>query len=346
MTSDARPATKDLRRSVPFRLTRADDGATGDGLTLDGYAAVFDSPTVIDSWEGTFVESIAHGAFRKSIRETTPRLQFDHGFHPLIGSIPIGRISTLAEDDQGLHVTARLSDNWLVEPVRDAIAEGAIDGMSFRFTVVREEWRDSAGKLLRPEEVETLLWQPGDRGPLERTHKELKVPELGPVVWPAYEATTVGVRSSTVTIDLSRINSDRAQRQALARAVFAAEAAQRATPDPVGPTGPAETPKAPETEGTTETTDAPPPEGHPAEAPDVDAPPPTDQAGEHAAGQHDQSDQSDPHDDAPSLEGHPSTTTQETDDVDRARTRAGETFLHNALAEIRAARRLTLKEIP
>ena len=44
------------------------------------------------------------------------------------------------EDDRGLAVTARLSENWLIEPVRDAIAAGAVSGMSFRFTVVDEEW--------------------------------------------------------------------------------------------------------------------------------------------------------------------------------------------------------------
>jgi len=38
-----------LTRSVAFELERAD--SDGDGLTLEGYAAVFDSETVIDSWE-------------------------------------------------------------------------------------------------------------------------------------------------------------------------------------------------------------------------------------------------------------------------------------------------------
>ena len=39
-----------LTRSVPFRLERATED--GDGLTLEGYGAVFDTPTRIDSWEG------------------------------------------------------------------------------------------------------------------------------------------------------------------------------------------------------------------------------------------------------------------------------------------------------
>ena len=58
---------EDLCRSVSFRVTSTDD-ASGDGFTIDGYAAVYDTPTRIDSWEGQFDEEIAFGAFGRSIR--------------------------------------------------------------------------------------------------------------------------------------------------------------------------------------------------------------------------------------------------------------------------------------
>lgn len=164
-----------LIRSVDFDLVRDDSG--GDGLTLEGYAAVFDSPTRIDSWEGQFDEVIQRGAFTKTLRERTPVLQFDHGQHPLIGSIPLGTIQSAREDDQGLYVKARLTDNWLVQPVRDAIRDGAVNGMSFRFSVVKDKWSER-----------------GKDVPL-RTLLEVKAPELGPVVFPAYRDTSVGVRN-------------------------------------------------------------------------------------------------------------------------------------------------------
>jgi len=191
---------ENLQRSVPFTVRDMGEDGTdeGDGLTLTGVAVVWDSPTEIDSWEGNFTESVRKGAFRKTIREQTPVLQFDHGRHPLIGSIPIGRIDDLQETDAGLEVTARLSDNWLIEPVRDAIRDKAVTGMSFRFDVVREEWRDNAGKLLKSDEIGPLLWNPGDRGPLQRTLVEVKCRELGPVVFPAYTDTTVGVRARSM----------------------------------------------------------------------------------------------------------------------------------------------------
>lgn len=217
---------EDLCREATFTLRAADD-VSGDGLTIDGIAAVFNTPTRIDSWEGTFDEQLAFGAFRKSLSERMPKLQFDHGHHPLIGSLPIGRWTDMTEEkDAGLHSVGRLANNWLVEPVRDAIADGSVDGMSFRFSVVREEWRDAQGKVLRdPVEIAELLWSPGDRGPLQRTLKEVKITEAGPVVWPAYQETSVGVRNK-VTIDLGRLTDPR-ERTTLARAVFLADAATR-----------------------------------------------------------------------------------------------------------------------
>lgn len=185
-----------LERSVPFLVRQDESSDSGDGLTLTGHAAVFNQETEINSWEGNFIETIAPGAFKKTIRERTPVLQFDHGRHPLVGSIPIGSIESLSEDTEGLYVEARMADNWLIEPVRDAIKNKSVSGMSFRFEVIREKWEDNSGKEIKdPDEIWRLLWDAGDRGPLKRTLRELKVHELGPVVFPAYAGTSVDVRS-------------------------------------------------------------------------------------------------------------------------------------------------------
>jgi len=185
-------------RAVEFRSTSESD----DGRTLEGYAAVFNTPTRIDSWEGSFDEEIAVGAFRKTMKKRTPVLQFDHGRDARTGSVPIGSVQELSEDDKGLFVRARLFDNDVVEPIRQAIEGGAIDGMSFRFQVARDEWRDKDGVKVKDSELEQLLWQPGDRGPLKRTILEVDpLFELGPVVFPAYDATSVGVRSMLAQLD-------------------------------------------------------------------------------------------------------------------------------------------------
>jgi uncharacterized protein len=202
-------STRDnLCREVEFIRSDDDRDGSNDGFNLNGYGAVFGQSTEINSWEGTFEEEIRKGAFKKTLRERQPVMQFDHGRHPLIGSIPIASIRELREDDEGLYTEARMSDNWLIEPVRMAIAEGNIKGMSFRFDVVREKWFDNAGKELRdPMEIADLLWSPGDRGPLKRELIELRLHELGPVVFPAYTQTTVGVRAREVA-SLIRSNVD------------------------------------------------------------------------------------------------------------------------------------------
>lgn len=278
--------SRDLQRSAPFHLVRSDEEAASDGRSLTGYAAVFGQPTEIDSWEGRFTETIRKGAFRKSIRETTPVMQFDHGRHPLIGSIPIGAITALREDDEGLFAEARLSDNWLIQPVRDAIAEGSVSGMSFRFEVVREQWRDVNGKPVRPEEVPDLLWMPGDRGPLQRELIELKVRELGPVVFPAYAGTSVGVRARGMAAALEHDDN-------LAREIRRSLARDAAAP---------QVPEDPELRREVAAAllfrdDAPPTEGHPSERDDEnDGAPPT----EGHPPQHEEET------DAPSTDGHPS----------------------------------------
>lgn len=188
-------------RQVPFEVTRSEQD--GDGLTLEGYASVFDSPTEIDSArEGHFIERIKPGAFKKTLSERKPVLMFNHGQHPLIGDMPIGSIVEAREDTRGLYVKARLASNWLIEPVREAIEQRAVTGMSFRFSVPRgkEVWREAKRGGIR-----------------ERDVLEARVPELGPVVFPAYADTTVGVRSQ----DLIDVLDDEDARSELARALFA-----------------------------------------------------------------------------------------------------------------------------
>jgi HK97 family phage prohead protease len=79
-------------------------------------------------------------------------LQWDHGKDPRIGTVPIGAFEDIREDGNGLHVRARLFDHPDVERVREAIAGGAVKGMSFRFGVPEagDTWtRQESGVDLR-----------------------------------------------------------------------------------------------------------------------------------------------------------------------------------------------------
>lgn len=161
--------------------------ADGDGNTMVGYPIVFDTWTEIDSWEGRFLERISPGATTKTIKENGSRIkvQFDHGMHPVIGSLPIGKPDVMRADDLGLWTETPLSLADDVQSlIKPRLQEGSLDGMSFRFSVIDENWDE------RPK---TSKHNPD--GLPERTVRAMRIYEYGPVTWPAYEATQVGIRS-------------------------------------------------------------------------------------------------------------------------------------------------------
>lgn len=204
----------EVPRVAPFVFR--DAGEPGDGNTLDGYASVFNSITIIDSWEGRFKEQFLSGSMKRSFREQTPLIQFDHGRHPLIGSLPVAafepgfpreEVDPERAPDGGAHVVARLHQSPIFEPVREVISTGTVNGMSIRFAPLRERWYWPDGRQVRNDaEIQAELYRTWvedvpDEELLRRDVVEASVAEMGPVVWPAYVATSVGVRSLLVTDD-------------------------------------------------------------------------------------------------------------------------------------------------
>ncbi len=190
MSHIAEPAPRDniIRAVMPgmeLRSESRDDGS--EKPTLFGHFARFDEWTEIDSmWEGRFMERFAPGSFKKTLRESGDkiRLLFQHGQDPDIGDKPIGAIREAKEDDEGAYYEASLFAG-LPELVMDGLRAGQY-GASFRFGVVREDW---------VEEPEASEMNP--RGLPERTVREARVAEFGPVTFGAYANATAGVRSLT-----------------------------------------------------------------------------------------------------------------------------------------------------
>ena len=161
--------------------------ADDDGLTVAGYIARFGQPTTIRDFMGEYTEELKRGAFTRTIAErgaAKVKMQLDHGHDTLFGNLPIGVWTDLREDRKGLYGEGRILDTWHTIPVRAAIEAGAVDGMSFRFKVVREDWK----KATKAGELD------------HRTISEVALFEAGPVVFPAYEGTTVGVRSAALDL--------------------------------------------------------------------------------------------------------------------------------------------------
>lgn len=189
-------AVGEFRRAIFGECVRAFDFETagsGDGRSLEGYAAVFGQTSRIADLHGDFDEEIMPGAFTRSLNKRKPVLQWEHGKDPRVGHVPIGAISDIAEDSKGLHVRARLFDNDVVRPLQQAMAAKAVTGMSFRFMVAQ------GGDV----------WKPGHtRGGVDhRAVLDADVPEVSPVVFPAYDQTTVSLRSMLATLDDGEIRT-------------------------------------------------------------------------------------------------------------------------------------------
>lgn len=168
-----------------FELRDESDG--GDGRTLVTRFAVYNQWTEINSlFEGHFLERFAVGAFKKTMRERFAQLRvlLNHGHDPQLGDKPISTIEDLRDEDEGPVHEGRLLDG-LPELVVDGLRSG-LYGASHRFSVVREEVVD---------EPKASAYNP--KGIPERTIKEAKLYEFGPVTFPAYEGASAGVRSLT-----------------------------------------------------------------------------------------------------------------------------------------------------
>lgn len=163
-----------------IEVRAADDG---DGLTLAGYIARFGEETVIEDWMGNYTEEIKRGAFARTLAERGPakiKMQFNHGSDPAFGALPVGVWTELREDRKGLFGEGRVHDTWHTIPIRAAIESGALDGMSFKFKVIADQWRKGDPKTKQLD---------------HRTLTEVALYEAGVVVHQAYEGTSVGLRS-------------------------------------------------------------------------------------------------------------------------------------------------------
>lgn len=149
--------------------------ADGDGMTLRGYAAVFNSA----SQPLPFIERIQPGAFRDSLKSRNDvKLLWNHDTGTVLGSTRAGTLK-LSEDEHGLKVEASLPDTQAGRDLAYLIKRGDVNAFSFGFRVPvgGDEWPN----------------------PNERLLKRINVHEISVVAFPAYTATegTASVRSMT-----------------------------------------------------------------------------------------------------------------------------------------------------
>ncbi len=151
---------------------------SSDGKTVEGYAAVFNSDSQPIGTTG-FIEQLAPGCFGRCLAQKPDViLNRDHNPSILLARTKSGTLS-LAQDAKGLQFKAALPDTSDARDLATLIKRGDIAGCSFAFTVARDgdEWnRNGSRRLIR--EIGSLY-------------------DVAICGQPAYEATSVGLRSLT-----------------------------------------------------------------------------------------------------------------------------------------------------
>jgi HK97 family phage prohead protease len=169
LTPEARSVGKYEVRTLPSEFEIRDES---DGMTISGYAAVFNS----DSEPLPFIERIAPGAFQRSLKSRNEiKLLWNHDSGEPMASMRGGSLR-LWEDDRGLAYEATLANTTRGRDVAELIRSKVIDAMSFGFNVIKDNW--------------------DERG--NRTLESVRIHEISVVSYPAYTATsgTVQVRSA------------------------------------------------------------------------------------------------------------------------------------------------------
>lgn len=156
----------------------------GERPVLVGYGAVFykagDPATEYQLWSDTY-ERIMPGAFDRALREDDVRSLFNHDSNIVLGRNRAGTLK-LSVDEKGLKYETTPPDTQLCrDQVLTPIDRGDVSGSSFMFVPIRTVWVEEV------REGRTFYF---------RNLEDVQLWEVGPVVFPAYEGTTTGLRAA------------------------------------------------------------------------------------------------------------------------------------------------------
>jgi HK97 family phage prohead protease len=185
-------ARRYTRKGVPVGVSARADGKP----VITGYAAVFydanDPGTEYRIWEDV-CERIMPGAFDDAIRGDDVRALFNHNDNLILGRTSAGTLR-LSVDAKGLRYEIDPPDTQTARDLMESLKRGDVTGSSFMFRPVENVIRDSEGLYV-----------------IERT--KVKLFDVGPVAFPAYESATAGVRSAADTDAVRReVEAWRAER--------------------------------------------------------------------------------------------------------------------------------------
>lgn len=168
---------RELRLLTGLKVEKREDGADYIPM-ISGYAAVFDTETVIGGREWGFREVIAKGAFAEALKTSDVRALFNHEEDHVLGRLKAGTLR-LTEDERGLKVEIDPPDTQDARDLITKMQRGDIDQMSFAFTMEGgvQTWDETGDMALRTIERVGALW------------------DVSVVTFPAYPETEAAARS-------------------------------------------------------------------------------------------------------------------------------------------------------
>ncbi len=144
--------------------------------TLTGYAIKWEMKSVTMGWR-RFREQFKRGAFTESLTNEDQLALWSHDTSKVLGRTKNGTLR-LFEDEIGLRFELDLLDTTLGDDAYKTIKRGDVDGVSFGFSMLKQEWDEA------------------DPDNVIRTITKAKLLEISPVAFPAYPDSEVSARSS------------------------------------------------------------------------------------------------------------------------------------------------------
>lgn len=170
--------------SCPVVL-RADDGQKP---RIQGYGAVYFSETdpgteyTLFNYPGyRVIERLMPGCFDRAVREDDVRALFNHDVNQILGRNKSGTCQ-LSTDNRGLKYSIDPPDTQCARDLMESLKRGDVTGSSFSFDYSETTERDVRG----PDGSTTIYLEV----------RAVKLYDVSPVTYPAYESTTAQARSA------------------------------------------------------------------------------------------------------------------------------------------------------
>ena len=178
------PVSEERGKKMETRINHTEvefrEVADGKGMTFEGYASVFNSPS--EPIGGQFTEYVKPGAFKRSLdARNDVKLLWNHDTGEVLGSTRAGTLR-LVEDSHGLKAVAELPNTQRGRDTAELLRRGDVANMSFGFSVPKggDSWSDNGGT---------------------RELHSVRLHEVSIVAYPAYSASTASVRAVEFSAD-------------------------------------------------------------------------------------------------------------------------------------------------